>query len=465
MSIENAAKDLETKATELEARLAQVEQREKDLAAQIATGAASHAIVGERSNSDEQRALRAFGCSHVKQLMDVNVGAEKFARVPGELKGLVLNLKQTVDVARMTAQIFHGGEKDVVGTNEYMDRVGKVKSILSTRYGKDELAARLKAFGSTVSGAGDEWVPTLVSSQYIPEFELDFLLEGKLKQVALPSAPYDMPIQSGVTMARKIAENTAATSANFGTSKLTFSPIKSVEYYVMPEELSEDSAPDILAAARDEVVKAQIRAWENAIINGDNDGTHIDSDTQALAADVSGKFVKGLRHQALANSANGSTINFAGGVTVGALRQLRAAMKKFGVSPLELMFVCGPAVHSQLSTLDQVSTFEKYGPMATVLKGALAAYQGIPIYVAEFAREDLNATGVYDGVTTSKGGIILINKSRWYVGTRRPIKVKIEADQPGQDRMLMASYQRKDFQGMPQSASEVSVAYGYNISL
>jgi hypothetical protein len=287
-----------------------------------------------------------------------------------------------------------------------------------------------------------------------------------MKQVSMLSNPYDMPIQSSVTKARKIAENTQATATNFGTNKIQFSAVKSVEYYILPEELSEDSAPDILSVARDEVVRAQIRAIEAAIINGDDDGTHIDSDTQALGADVAEKFWKGIRRQALANSANGGTTDFGNGVVSAALlRTLRARMGKFGVNPLDLILLAGPSAAAQLQSLDQVATVDKFGPMATILKGVLSAYQGIPILTSQYMREDLNATGVYDGVTFNRAGLILLNKNRWYVGTRRPIKVKIQPDMVDQDRMLMASYQRKDFKGHTQSATEVSVSYGYNIAV
>jgi len=455
--------ELNKKAAELETRVQEVELREKNLANTIIH---SGSVYGNRAGSDEARALAAFGCSHVKNLVNVNVADVKFQHVAPELKGLVLQLKQTVDVARMVGQIYYGGEKDIIGSSAENDRIGRVKHMLDSRFAKEELVGRLKAFGSTVSGGGDEWVPTLSASSYVPEFELEFMLEAKIKQVSMLSNPYDMPIQSSVTKARKIAENTAATGANFGTSKIQFSAVKSVEYYILPEELSEDSAPDILSAARDEVVRAQIRACEAAIINGDDDGTHIDSDTQALAADVAEKFWKGLRRQALANSANGGTTDFsAGAVTVAGLRSMRARMGKFGVNPLDLLLLCGPSAGAQLQALDQVATVDKFGPMATILKGVLSAYQGIPIVTSQYMREDLNATGVYDGVTFSRAGLILVNKNRWYVGTRRPIKVKIQPDMVDQDRMLMASYQRKDFKGHTQSATEVSVSYGYNIAV
>jgi HK97 family phage major capsid protein len=465
MVTKEQAEALVSKANDLETKVKELETREKGIASVLSTGVGP-AVHGSRMDSDESRAMRAFGCSHVKQLMDVNTGDPKFRHVPHELKGLVMQLKQAVDVSRMMAQTFRGGEADVFGTTGDTDKIGRVKSILDTRYAKNELVPRLKAFGSTVSNAGDEWVPTLISSTYIPEFELDFLLEGKFQQINMPSNPYDLAKQYGVTKARKIAESTAITDTNFSTDKIRFTATKSGEYYIMPEELTEDSAPDIMSAARDEVVRAQLRAWETAIINGDDDGTHIDSDTQAAAADVAEKFCKGLRRQALANSANGSTTDFSNAaVAVTGLRTMRARMKRFGVNPLELLWVCGPAVYAQLQVLDQVSTLEKFGPMATVLKGALAAYQGIPILVSQYAREDLNATGVYDGVTVNRAGLILVNTTRWYVGTRRPIKVKMQPDLPSQDRFLMASYQRKDFQGHVQSATELSVNYGYNIAV
>ncbi len=457
------SEDLNKKAAELEARVQEVELREKNLANTIIHSGSS---VGNRTGSDEARALAAFGCSHVKSLMNVNVADARFKHVPEELKGLVLQLKQTVDVARMVGQIYYGGEKDVIGSSAENDRIGRVKHMLDSRFAKEELVGRLKAFGSTVAGGGDEWVPTLSASTFVPEFELEFMLESRMKQVSMLSNPYDMPIQSSVTKARKIAENTQATATNFGTNKIQFSAVKSVEYYVLPEELSEDSAPDILSVARDEVVRAQIRAIEAAIINGDDDGAHIDSDTQALGADVAEKFWKGLRRQALANGANGATTDFGNAVVSAALlRTLRARMGKFGVNPLDLILLAGPSAAAQLQSLDQVATVDKFGPMATILKGVLSAYQGIPIITSQYMREDLNATAVYDGITFNRAGLILLNKNRWYVGTRRPIKVKIQPDMVDQDRMLMASYQRKDFKGQTQSATEVSVSYGYNIAV
>jgi HK97 family phage major capsid protein len=416
--------------------------------------------------SDEERALKFFGCSHPSQLIQINTMHPRFRNVPAEIKQTVIDLKEAVSIARFTSQMFHGEKLDRIGASAEMDRVAKVKGMLDHRYGRDELAPRLKAFGSTVSTGGDEWVPTLISAQYIEEFQLDRVVEDKFQEIPLASAPFDLPTQGGSTKARKIAENTAITGNNFTTGKITFTPVKSGEYYIIPEELNEDSAVAIYQIGTREVVEAQRRAIEAAILNGDDDGTHLDSDTQALGSDVAEKFWKGLRRQAIANSANGGTTDFGNAaISETNLRTMRQRMKKFGVNPRQLLWIVDPVSLQQMLGLSSVSTMEKYGSMATVVTGELARYQGIPIVTSEYMRSDLNATGVYDGVTVNRTALLLVNTSRWYVGMRRPIRVKIMEDLPNQDRWLLASYQRKDFQGFTQSATEVSVSYGYNVAV
>lgn len=416
--------------------------------------------------SDEERAMRAFGCSHPAQLLRVNTSLKRFNGVPAELKQIVVDLKMAVNTSRWISQQFHGEAQDHIGSDPKNDRAAKVKGMLDHYYGKNELSSRLKAFGSTVVGAGDEWVPTLMSEMYAEELQIPRAVQDKFQEMRIDSAPYDLPVVGGYTKARKIAENTGMTDANFTTSKITFTPTKLGEYYIIPEELTEDSAPAIYQLGTSEVVEAQRRAVEAAIINGDDDGTHIDSDTQAGAADLAEKIWKGLRRQALANSANGGTTDFSNAaVSEALLRTLRARMKKAGTTPSDLLYIVDPIVLQQMIGLTNVSTIEKYGDKATVVTGELARYQGSPIVASEAMRSDLNATGVYDGVTTNRAGILLVNTRRWYIGMRRPIVVKIQQDLPGQDRWLLASYQRLDFKGHAQSANEVSVSYGYNIAI
>jgi len=452
-------KALKTRTEEAEAKVKALETEKENLIAR-------NGMTTTRSgNSDEARALKFFGVSHPKQLLQVNVGSPRFKHVPDEMKYLVMQFKRNLDTARWISQMCHGEPLDRIGKRDSDDSLSNVKGMLDHHFGKHVVAPMIKAFGSTVAGAGDEWVPTALATSYIPEYELERVLEQRVKEISMPTNPFELPVLKDVTKARKATEGSAMSAANYGTDKITFTAVKLAEYFEIPEELDEDSAPDFLGSARDEVILAQRRAAESAMINGDDDGTHIDSDTQAAAADVAEKIWKGWRRQALANAGNGATLDFVNAaVTEALLRTLRARMGKFGSNPRELMWVVGPAIYTEFLALPSVVTIDKFGPQATVLQGALAAYQGIPIVNSEHVREDLNATGVYDGVTTDRGSVLLVNAMRWYLGQRRPIRVKLMSDLPSQDRWLLASYRRVDFKGHTQGAVEKSVVYGYNVA-
>ena len=460
MGAENI-EDLQKQADELEKRIkaseAAATKAEEERAAALAGNSTSHLRVGPMSDSVEAKALKLYGAKSADDLLQTNVGDPKFAWVPEEVKGYVLSFKEAFMNARNLQQMFGGQPSD---RNE--EKPSKVKGILDgTNYGRNVVAPMVKAFGSTIGGAGDEWVPTGMASSFVEEYELQREVVQALRQINLPTAPFDLPVQNNVTEARIQAENTAATDTNFGTTAIQFSPTKLNEFYIMPEELNEDSAPAILQLARAEVVEAQSRAYEQAVINGDNDGTHQDSDTDAGSATLAAKAWDGLRNLAVANSA---TIDFGAAASTALLRSMRAAMGKHGVNPKELMWIASPKVYNQMLGLTEVTTFEKYGSQATILTGSLAALDGIRIYVSEYMRDDLNASGVYDGVTTTKTGVLLVNHRRMWFGTRRPIRTKVIMDLPSQDRWLMASWSRVDFQAHAQSASEVSINYGINVS-
>ncbi len=450
------------KIKDLEARVEKAEkaakQAEEDKARFIASGGVNNGT--SSVNSDEKRAMRYFGARHVKDLFSVNTEDPKYRHVPVELKQLVRQLKEDLDVSRTIQQMFHGEPLDKGDVSAH------VKGVLDGNYyGRDVLAPKLKAFGTGVAGGGAEWVPTIISSQFIEEYELERQVVSQFRQVSMPSSPFDVPVQTNVTVARKqpescdTADNVAA--ASFGTTNLTLNATKLVEYMCLPEELNEDSAPQILSLTRSEVTMAQDRAWETAVINGDTQGTHMDSDV--TAAEDARKAWDGLRRLALANSA---TKDFsASAVTTPNLRAMRTQMGKFGVRERGLVWLVSSRVYQQMIDLPEVTTVDKFGPMATILRGSLAALDGIPIVISEFARDDLNAAGVYDGVTTNLSSVILCNRTRFVWGVRRPIRTRVAMDPtPPGDRWVMASWWRGDFKGLAQSASEASVQLGINIA-
>jgi HK97 family phage major capsid protein len=412
-----------------------------------------------RAEAMESNLIKSFGVNHVKDLLTVNVAHPRYAAVDQGHKLAAIELKKDMDIARFCAQMFYG---------EPMDRddgASQVKGILETGYAKQvDLVGRLKAFGTDVSGAGAEWIPTAISSQYLDEYQLAREVQKLFREMPMPTNPYRLPVKTNSTVARKATEGAAGTGANFGTSYIDFDANKLYEYYPITEELNEDSAPSVLEMGRMEVVESQIRAMETMILNGDSTATHMDSDV--TASDDARKIRKGLRKLALANSANGSVVGFGSAVTKEKLLDLKSAMGKYGVNPRELAWILSSTVYNQVLALPEVMTVDKIGTQATILQGALAAILGIPLVVSEYMREDLNASGVYDGVTTNNSSLLLVNHRQFMVGMRRPIRVKVAMDaRPEYDRWQLVSYQRADFAGRAQGANEVSVAIGVDVSV
>lgn len=418
--------------------------------------------------SDEQKAMTFFGVSHVKDLFKVNTEDEKFKWVPSHIKGMVRALKQDLDIARVSSKLFHGDGFDVIGSTEAQDRSSPCSRITDTLYFKDVLGPKLKAFGTGVVGAGAEWVPTILAAQYIPELELDREIVGMLKQINMPHSPYELPT-SGVSIARKATENVTATDATISTGKLTMSAKKFLQYFIFPEELREESIPDIVGLGRMELTDAHLRAFETCLINGDSDGVHQDNDVQLGAADLAEKNFDGLRKLGIANSANGGDYNFSAAVISDAgLRAMRKQMGKFGVVPRDLVWIAGATGYLQMLNTTNVTTVDKYGMNATVLKGELGSYDGIPIVQSGYIKDNLSATGfnTLAGPNTFTTHL-LVHRKRLYWGTRRPIVMAVRPSKSADDRIEMASYSRVDFKGHPQGAntSELTIVVGRNILL
>lgn len=417
-----------------------------------------------RVGSEEQKAMSAFRVTDPSKLFGLNTGDQKFNGVPSHLKGMIYDLKCTLENARIVAQVCYGDGRDFVGANETQDKFAVCKNLFESRYAKEELIPKLKAFGLTEQA---DWIPSMVSSTFIPEFELDRDLVGNLKNIDMPSSPYKLPTSKNLTTARRIAPGISATANNFDTDGIDFTAKKFVEYYEIPEEVNEDTLPQLVNYARQELGTAHLRAFETATLNGTEFGTaHIDSDTQAASAELAEKQFHGLRYLALQNSANGATVNFGNvNATDTLLMAMIARMDKFSVNPKQALWITGANAYHQMKATDNVVTVDKMGPAAaTILTGVLGMYQGIPIIQSGYMRRDLNATGVYDGVTTDRTGLMLVNRERWYFATRRPIRMALRPSRSKDDMFEIASYSRVDFNGHPQTASEVSAVYGYNLA-
>lgn len=404
----------------------------------------------------ERKAVAKWGVKSLNELIQINTADKKFKRFSAEERENVKALKEAVDVALMISRRF---DKPVQKTVAYGDLVQPA----------------LKAFGIDSGDAGYEWIPTMVSDSYIDEYNLERKVAGLFQEIKMPSNPFEYPVLSNGAIATKLSEaSKKATPDTFSTSVIQFNAVKLSNQYELPEELQEDSAVDVMKVIRQELIEGQEKAMEIAILEGDTTGTHQHTNTQipgqsgSPAADSPERVFMGLRKRALAASLKVDCS--AANVTEAKLSSGRKLLGKFGVNPAELALICSPQGYNQLLQLDDVRTLEQYGPQAPVLSGELAKYEGMPVIVSEWLREDTDATGV-NGATPNnniKLSMLLVNRKRFFCGLRRAIQVRVENFRTQYDVWDMVSFSRRAFQGVlkadgSNAASESSVALLYNI--
>lgn len=419
---------------------------------------------GPSYNSIEQKALRNFGCKNVAELVQVNTGDSRFQHVPQEQKQMILALKEDVDVSRFMQQIFHDQPRDK--STEDRDIMGNVKGVLDGNYfAKNVLSPKVKAYGTGTATEGAELLNTVTSSMYIPEHELDMVVANAFKSIPMPSKDFKIPFGSGKGISKIQAESTTIAATNENTGEIVFSADRKLtDFTKLPEELNEDSAPNFLMIQRGESVMAAHRAIEQAILDGHHTTNVGDAAQDSDITGIDGRYAwDGLRRKALVNSATVDFLNAA--ATTPKLRDMRTLMGNHGGNPKDLLFVAPIKVWNQMKNLDEVTQHRLWGPNSSIRTGRMDDFDGIDVVISDYLRSDLNASGVYDAVTTDRSVVHLVKASRFMLGVRRAIKVRaVPNPVPPNDEWLLVSWFRGDFAGLPQSASEVSSVVGINIA-
>lgn len=404
----------------------------------------------------ESKACAAWGVKSFDELITVNTADRKYRAISLEQREAVKSLKEACDVAVMCAERFKKNVKDTIAYSQSIEPA-------------------LKAFGINSGEVGFEWIPTAVANSYVDEYNLERKVAALFVEIKMPSNPYKYPVLSNGAIGRKIGENTQLSPKDqFASSAITFTAVKISNQYELPEELEEDSAVDVMKVIRQELMEGQEKANEIAILEGDQTATHQHTNTQipgasgTPSADSAERLFMGLRKRARAGSL---TVDCgAQPVDESKLSLLRQKLKKFGVNPSELALIVGVGGYQELMQLDDVRTLEQYGPQAPVLSGELAKYEGIPVIVSEWLREDTDATGI-NGATAGnnvKKSMILVNRKRFMCGLRRATVIKVENYRTAFDTWDMVSFKRAAFEGVlladgSNAASETSVALLFNI--
>jgi HK97 family phage major capsid protein len=377
---------------------------------------------------------------------------------------------------KAVAQVIHRDEAEVRDFQVAGDRLLLMSAILAAQKGQhvdprelnfydEQYRPMLQAMDSTTTAEGKEFVPTELSSTLIDRVNLELQVASLFSVITMPTNPFDIP---GRPVARtrlgKHAEQTADTGQTLikkvtpGTRKVTLSAVKFAGESLVSKELEEDGLIAILPFIEEELVDYLTADVEDTTVNGDDSGTHQDSDV--TAADDPRKNWKGLR-KLLLTAAKTDAANAV--LTSAMLRTSRLKMGVYGVRAANLAHIVGMANYIHLLGDANVLTVDKYGANAVILQGELGKVDGIPIIVSEYIRQNLNASGVYDGVTTDRSVALTVNKRAWAYGTRRDVTLQILTELYAEaDQDAIKVTHRRAFSALYPTATEPIVAAHYN---
>lgn len=330
----------------------------------------------------------------------------------------------------------------------------------------EELADRrlsYKLLTSTGSGTGDELVPTDLAGEIQRRMYLASNLYAFMaaQEINMTSNPMAIPFSTTrPTYYGESVEGTARVESTPGTAGPTITAVTYSSLVPFSYELAEDSIVPLLPHLQGLLATAAADAMEDVLLNGDTTATHMDSDTNAVSK-AAPKYAKGLRKYALAGSL---TVDAAtGGLS---LTNIKAALKllgKWGVQTTDVAFVVGAKGINDIRGMSDLITVDKAGGRATLFNGAVVdTLFGSPVIISGRCREDLNASGVYDGTTTTKGSFVMFNRNAFWMGRRREFTVEIERSPTSQKTNVVASFRRGFSPSETPSASISTVVLGYN---
>jgi hypothetical protein len=330
---------------------------------------------------------------------------------------------------------------------------------------KDRWAGLMNALDADTAGSGGAWVPTGIGAMIHEKVRASGKVAPLFSRIDLPTNPWKWPIEGGDATAYRVAEPTSDTATKVAASTPgTVAPTFDAEIMggrvLFSRSLEADSAIAILPFVRAKLVQAFVDAEEKAVLDGDADGTHQDTDTQAVGATHFSSAWDGLRKRALANASQATTTS-----TAANLALIRAAMGKWGINPADLAFIVGVSAYHDLLSDTNFLTVDKMGPNATILSGQLGAAYGVPVIVSEHVRENLNASGVHDAITTTKTYNLCVNRNEFAFGQRMATDVEVDDSIYRETyQRVMVAFQREDFQNIGDASTNDDVSVGYNVT-
>ena len=327
------------------------------------------------------------------------------------------------------------------------------------------------------NGSGGEFIPTpLLASPLwqVQEYDPDGFI-GLFDSLTIQSESVELPVGTAYPVPYKgggaTGDNPAALSkGSVGTNKLTLTASPMYTMVLIHEDAASDSIVAAFPFIRDAISRSLAMGLRLCLMNGDTAATHQDTiaswNTRGYFGAVDAGSIdyrrtfQGLRSIALddSNAVNRSTHSlatlFADINAVGGPRSV----------PGDMPIITSPEGYlKNFVGLSGIVSANDYGNRAPIASGEVGSIAGHPIIMTDAMTSDLNASGVYDNVTKTKTGYVVLNRRMFRRVLRAGASVSLQNDITVAGTYMRAR-QRVGFKDLTKSGDK-GVRYAYNMSV
>ena len=319
----------------------------------------------------------------------------------------------------------------------------------------------IKASGFTfagqtdATGVGGDFIPPGFSQTMLSDIYLALEMAALAGRFTMTTPAYTWPFAADRYAARLAAESVASTKEIITTSQIIFTAKKLMTTVDFTDEIALDSIAALLPFIRQRVVESFALAQEQIFLNGDPTDA-LNGAVGIVGADDARRLQRGVR--SLLNA--GEKVDFAvGGLTADNLRTLREKMGKYGKNPSDLAYVLSMGDYLKTLKFTGYQALYQYAG-AVITTGELGRLDNIPLVITELMPTNLNATGVYDGITMTKTTCGLVNKNSYKWGDLKQFGMETFRNPIIQATTLVGS-QRLDFKKILPAIAPTA-AFGIN---
>lgn len=341
------------------------------------------------------------------------------------------------------------------------DPDGATKAFL-LQNGVDEASAQ-KALDTYTSTTGSQWVNQVFSNQFVSRVALGGKVLPLFPRFPMTDKVVTVPRGYGRATAYRQsgAENTSITADTTAlTGNVTFTAEDINLYQAYSDNLDADAVVSVLPLLTAEFSSA-ISEWLDIVVLDGCDSADLDTDWSAT---TDPRYCwDGLRKKAATDTgANADLSTFSSDN----LFAIPSNMAGYNADPAKLNWIVPSKTYwGKLMNLRDAQNNSVWLPcngptgMNPIVTGQIGWLGGIPVTASGLMKTDLNASGVHDGSTTTKGSLICVYRDAWWFGDREQISLETQR-QVAKRNTDVVMVVRADFQHM--QGTDNTTAMGYN---